>query len=39
MQGIEKGIKVFNSYIKSLARTESDCVLNFVFMFLINSIS
>ena len=34
MEGIEKGIKVFNCYAKTVARIESDCVLTFGFMFL-----
>ena len=31
--------KEFNCYAKSLAQTESDCVLKFCFIFLMNSIS
>ena len=29
--------RVFNCYVKSLARIESDCVLSFGFMLLMNS--
>ena len=36
---IFRGVKVFNSHVKILVQTESDCVLSFGFMFLLNSVS